>query len=254
MTTLLNPFEQPASGTITTSNTGGTDADLLDEAIIGANMTMATDSTSPMHGTTAAKLALTSTATAITYTGWSASVFTAAFGGALARMFGAFYFRTNAATVASSIRLIQFRQAGVLLGSIGRSNGTNGFHFRDAADAQAGGISAAVSANTWYRVEFDVICGGTSNLFVYVGDSLTQQGTAASFVGTIGGTGIDEGRLGFNTTNFSSTSGDFILLDSLNFNNVGVPGPGPYTKGPVWPPAEPNAPTLRLAQSILRSR
>lgn len=235
--TLLNNFEQPASGTtITTANTGGTDADLLDEAVIGASMTMATDNASPMHGSLAAKLALTGAATAITYTGWSATPWNAKFGGALAHFYGAFYFRTNVATVASSIRLVQFRQAGVLLGSIGRSNGTNGFHFRDAADAQAGGISAAVSADTWYRVEFDVICGGTSNLYVYVGDSITQQGTAASFAGTIGGTGVDEARLGFNTANFSTTSGDYILLDSLNINNVALPGPGPYTNVAVAPP------------------
>lgn len=229
---LLNNAEAQTSGTtITNANTSGTDADLLDEVVIGANMTATFDSTTAAHGTNAFKLALTSTATAVTYVGWSPT----AYGTADTHLYGVFYFRTNVTSIASSIRLVSFNNAGTVAAVLGCVNGNQGFQWRTSA-AAVGTISGAISANTWYRVEFDLLTGasGAGTATVYVGDSTTPAGTAVSGTQSFGTT-VNNVRYGFTTANFSSTSGDFVLIDSINLNNTGVPGPGPYTAGP--PPA-----------------
>jgi hypothetical protein len=62
------------------------------------------------------------------------------------------------------------------------------------------------------------------------------QGTSTPASTQAFGTQCDGFRAGFCTANFSSTSGDAIILDSLNANTVGVPGPGPYTSTPSTGP------------------
>jgi hypothetical protein len=225
---ILNNAESQASGTtVTQANSGGASANAFDTApVIGANMTLTYDNATPMHGANAFKFALTSTATAITYVEWTSTTF----GSALSRFFGAFYFRTNVASIAATIRLVSFLSGGTLVGRLSVVNGNQGFQFRNNADVAIGTISGAIAANTWYRVEFDVTCGasGAGTATVYAGDGTTAL-NSASFTATSFGTVVDNIRFGFNTAAFSVTAGDFVLLDDLNVNGTGVPGPGPYT-------------------------
>jgi hypothetical protein len=232
---LLNNAESVTAGaTVTAANSGGTNANAFATPVIGANITLTADNAAPAHGVNAFKFALTSTATAITYLHWSPTEW----GSAVAHIYGAFYFRTNVTSIASTLRLVSFLKAGALVGRIGVTNGNQGFQFRNSADATTnmGAVSGALSANTWYRAEFDILCGasGSGTINVYVGDSATLQGTT-SFTGQAFGTDIDEIRFGFNTANFSSTSGDYILIDDINVNSTGLPGPGPYSAGAVDP-------------------
>lgn len=224
----IHNAESQASGTtVSAANSSGTDESAFDSVTIGANMALTYDTTNIAHGTRAFKFALTSTATNITYMEWDWAT-------SQAHVYGAFYFATNVASIASTIRLISFLSNGALVGRIGVVNGNQGFQFRNSADAAIGTISGTISANTVYRVEFDVLCGasGSGTLTVYLGDSTTPLGTA-SFSATSFGTTINQVRYGANTAAFSTTAGNAFWLDDLNVNAVGVPGPGPYTSGPI---------------------
>jgi hypothetical protein len=233
---LLNNAEsQPSGTTVTLGNSGGTDANAFDERVIGTNMTETFDNAHPAHGTNGFKFALTSTATDVTYVGWTS----ASIGSAVTRLFGAFYFYLAATAITSSIRLIQFRNGAGLSAGIGCTNGLQGFQFRNSADAAVTPLTGTILANTLYRVEFDITFSatvGAGTINVYLGDSLTVQGTSTPAATQAFGTGFDGFRAGFCTANFSSTSGDAVILDSLNLNTTGMPGPGPYTSGPPPPP------------------
>jgi hypothetical protein len=235
---LINNAEAQASGTaVTNANNAGTDADLLDEAVVGTNMTMTFDNAHPAHGTNGFKFALTSTATAVTYAGWTGTQM----GSPVTRLFGAFYFYLAATAITSSIRLIQFRDGAGLSAGIGCTNGLQGFQFRNSADAAVTPLTGTITANTLYRVEFDITFSatvGAGTINVYLGDSVTVQGTSTVSTQAFG-TQCDGFRAGFCTANFSSTSGDAVILDSLNANTVGVPGPGPYTKSIAVPGLKP---------------
>ena len=225
---LLNNAESQSSGTtVTAGNSGGTDANAFNAVVIGANMTETFNNAHPAHGLNSFKAALTSTATAITYLEWtSVSV-----GSPVTRLYGAFYFYLAAAAIPSSIRLIQFRNGAGLSAGISCTNGLQGFQFRNNADTAIAPLTGTILANTLYRVEFDITFSatvGTGTLNVYVGDSLTLQGTSSPAATQNFGTQCDGYRAGFCTANFSTTSGDAIFLDDLNLNTTGLPGPGPY--------------------------
>jgi hypothetical protein len=226
---LLNNAESQASGTtVTTGNSGGIDANAFGEVVIGANMTATFDSGVAAHGANGFKLALTSTATAITYVGWTATEV----GGAVVTLYGAVYFRIHSA-VASSVRWLDFRNGAALVARLGLVNGTasQGVQWRTAADASSGTISGTLAADTLYRCEFQVAANGSAIARVFTGDGTTQLGVDAVPAANYLGTTFDGFRAGFNTANFSSTSGEYIAIDSINLNAVGMPGPGPYTVG-----------------------
>jgi hypothetical protein len=225
---LLNNAETAGSGTtIATNNTGGTDANAFDAVVIGASMTATFDNAHPGHGSNAFKIAQTSTTTAATYVEWQPT----SFGGAVARLSGAFYWY-YVATIASSIRLINFRNGAASAGCLGCTNGTQGMQWRNAADSSVGAVSNFNAASTLYRVEFSIWfhpTQGEATVNVFLGNSVTPSVTTT--VGNVVfGEKCDGVRIGCTTANFSSTSGDAFWIDDLNFNDTGVPaGPGPYS-------------------------
>lgn len=235
---LLNNAEGQSSGTTVTQgsggNSGGASGNYFDEVAIGANMTETFDNTSAGNGVNSYKMALTSTATAITYVGWtSASV-----GTAVGTMYGAVYFLVHSA-IASSVRWISFYNGSTLVGRLGNVNGLQGVQWRTQADAGSGTISGTLTADVWYRCEFTAIFGasGVSVAHIYTGNTTTEVGTGASSVaGALNGaTTADHVRIGFDTANFSSTSGAYIAHDDINLNDTALPGPGPYGTAAVLP-------------------
>jgi hypothetical protein len=226
---LLNNAESQTSGTtVTTANSGGTNATAVDEAPIGANMTMTYDSGVAANGTNGFKIALTSTATAITYMGWTATPF----GSAVATLYGSISFRIHSA-VASSIRWIAFFNGSTLAGYLGLVNGMQGAQWRSSADAAIGTISNSSNllvADTLYRCEFQITGGasGAGTAKIYSGNGTTQYGADATFSATSFGTTFNHVRFGCCTANFSSTSGTYLAMDDVNFNSTGLPGPPPY--------------------------
>jgi hypothetical protein len=225
---LLNNFETgPAGATVSSANSGGPDANAFDGVTIGTNMAATYDNTVSMHGGQSMKIALAAAATAATTAKWTST----SWGAGLAHFQFAIYVRTNVASIASSVRLISFYSGATLVGRLGMVNGNQGFQFRNSADATTsmGAVSGAISANTFYRVEVDVVCGasGTGQCNVYVGDSTTLQGST-SFTGQAFGTVVDEIRFGPDTANFSSTAGDAIWFDGIA-TSAGLPL-GPRTR------------------------
>jgi hypothetical protein len=226
---LLNNFESGTNGAdITSANSGGTDANAFDETVAGANMTKTYDATLVAHGLLGAKLALTSTATDTTYVGWTST----SLAGTFVTLYGAVYFRLSD-NVASSIRWLDFLSGSTLVARLGIVNGTasQGVQWRTAADLSTGTISGTLAVNTLYRCEFQVAANGSAIARVFTGDGTTQLGVdavpAANYTGTI----FDHFRAGFQTANYTTTSGAYLNMDSINLNDAGFPGPGPYTSG-----------------------
>src|SRR6266566_5403775 len=145
---LNNNAEGQGSGTtVTTANSGGGSGDAFDEAIIGANMTETFDNGQPAHGANAYKDALTSTATAITYLGWTST----SIGSAVVDLWGRVYIYANRVPATSTVRLIQFFNAATLIGTLGGpASGTGNFQFRGSGDTAIGTGSTAINANTLY--------------------------------------------------------------------------------------------------------
>lgn len=232
---LLNNAEAQASGTtVTPDNSGGPDADAFDAVVIGANMTNTFDNAHPAHGVCGYKFALASTATAATYLEWYAAI-----GAARVTLFGGFYFYSNRVPATSTIRFLQFLKDATVVGYLGvDQSGLSSPQFRSSADAAIGTAGFVMSANTLYRVEWTVTCGasGSGTVKVFLGNGTTPQGTDGAFSAVSFGTDINKFRIGFTTANFSSTSGDFAIIDDINLNSTGYPGPGSYSKGGVFLP------------------
>lgn len=229
---ISNNAESQSSGTtVTTGNSGGGGNQAFDLVTIGANMSCTFDSAHPAHGVNGIKFALTSTATAITTVNWTST----SVGTAVSRMLGAFYVYVAASAVASSIRLVQFFNSTTMQAGIGCTNGLQGFQFRNSADAAVAPLTGTITANTLYRVEFDITfstAAGSGTINVYLGDNTgTPQGTSTVTAQAFGASSAADGaRFGFNTAAFSTTSGDAIILDDIYLATSGsLPiGPGPY--------------------------
>lgn len=230
---LLNNAEAQTSGTAVAtdgSNTGGTNANAFNAAVIGANMSLTFDNTHPAHGTNGYKMTQTGTTPAITYEEWTAT----AIGTAVPHIFGAIYVYLTV-TPGSTLRFIRFANGATLIGYIAITSGTPTVAFRSAADAQIGTASTALTLNVVMRIEFDVLFGAsgtaTGAIVCYTGDGTTPLATNGALgvnaFGTSAGTDII--RYGANTANWMTVAGPTSMWwDSINLNSTGVPGPGPY--------------------------
>lgn len=222
---LLNDAETGSSGTaVTTGNSGGANEDAFSAVTVGANMTLAYDSAQAAHGSKAFKVALSSTATAITFVSWTLDA-------ARGRVYGAFHVYLTAFP-ASSIRIAHFKLGSTLAVGLYVASGTGRIGIRSAADSSLIEGTVSVTRNGWNRIEFDVnVAGGAADAWLYTtADGTTAADHVAVTGQSFGASTVDTVQFGANTANFSSTSGDAFWLDDLNVNLTGVPGPGPYTK------------------------
>lgn len=263
MTLVLNNAESGSDGTtVTTANSGGTDANAFDNVVIGTNMTETFSNTHPAHGTLAFKTALTSTSTAITYLEWTSATF-----GALAtEVYGAVYLCiVNGASGAptSSIRFLRFFNGasagyGVKIESGGTTMHISIMDGTGASVGTLGGTSAAgPAAGIVGRIEFHFLfntgSGEVARAKLFTGDNLSVDETDAVLTATNIGAGFDGLRVGALTANFSSTSGAAFWVDSIALDTAatGFLGPGPYSAPSagqiVYPDADIDAATWTTA-------
>jgi hypothetical protein len=214
---LFNDAESQVSGTtVTTGNSGGGLDNAFNLVTIGASMALTFDSANPMHGVNAFKIDQLSTVTAPTYVTWDVTSFVFTF----QTLQGSFYFRTPTA-IASTIRLLGFANGTTIQGRLGCTNGLQGFQWRGgvAGDTAQGTISGTLTANTWYRVEWEVafdVVSGFCNARIYTGDSTTLQGEAISSNLQFGvaPVGCNKIHTGVTTANWSSVA-DTCYVDDI---------------------------------------
>lgn len=210
------------TATVTTGNSGGTNANAFNGVTIGASATLTYDSVHAAHGTLGFKTVIgaTNQPTHMIWTGL----------GGVTEMWGAFYIYITA-NPTSTIRLIAFFSGGALLGNLGFPNSNGHIQWKFPGDTSVGttNVSSAATLNGWTRVEFHVVFNtttGSGEAKVFSGDSTSQGGGDETFSAANTGASCDEVRIGMNAA--STTVSYTYWLDSLNFNTVGFPGPGPY--------------------------
>jgi|SRR6185295_10677811 len=214
---------QPDGTTVTTGNSGGnSQADAFNSVVIGANMTCQySNGVLPAQGNTAIKMALTSTATAITYVAWNST----SIGSAVVDLRLRWWYYCTIIPV-SGLRIVEFRKAGVRIAGVDMESGGGTISCRSAADATVGTTSSVIPLSTWMRFELDLHCNastGTMTINCYKGFDNTGLATPASCTAQNFSTGCDEVRIGATTANFSSTAGNFWIIDGLHLTTNALP-------------------------------
>jgi hypothetical protein len=213
----VNTFEGGTSGTtITAANSGGASGDAFDIVLTGGSFTNAFSNAQAMHGTLSLRQA-----------GGSASQahFRWDFAPAVDRMFFRFYFRTPTISTARSLVQLRVSSAQVLRVALSGS----ALVVNDAANGLLD-TSTGLSGNTWYRVEGDVQQStGNVTINIYAGDSLTTLDVLTATGASIGTADYEEIRFGqiANATGLPD-----LFFDSLDANDVGLPGPWLQTVAP----------------------
>lgn len=218
MTTLYNSFEEGVSGvTITTGNSGGAPNNAFDSVTVGTGATVAYDNTHSAHGTLAAKIQTTGTASLATFK-WQGSLGTPTT--AWARAY--FYFTGNPG---SQTRVINFSNAG---GSCGTAN-INGTGKIVGSSGTAGTtqftFTNAIPLNTWFRIEIMLTgdsSAGVLSISLYTGDSTVPIEThTASAINTNGPP--NQVQFGAAVTGIANIGPYWI--DDVGASDVGPLGP-----------------------------
>jgi hypothetical protein len=224
---LINNAEAQSSGTtVTTGNSGGTNADAFNAVTIGGLATLTFDSTHAAHGTNGFKYVIGSSnqPTHLDWTGFSVTEIWGAVG---------IYMTANPT---STIRGISFWNSGALVGNLGAPNNTGLMQWKFPGDTSVGTLNnTALTLNQWNRIEFHVIFNastGSGEAQWYAGDASSQTGTSATFTATNSGAGCDEVRIGMNAA--STTVSYTWWMDDFKLSGTAYPGPGPYTSGSAF--------------------
>lgn len=235
---LVNNAESQTSGTtVTTGNSGGTNANAFTTVTTTpANVTLTYSSTHPAHGTNGFLYNQLGATPSITCVEWDSTVL-----GTRHRLFITVYgYFTTLPT--STLRLVKFLNGTTPLGYCGGpASGTPRMQFRNYNDTTVGtSTSVNAAVNTLYRWEIDVTFGpnGTGTVAQFLGDSTTQDGTSGVLsAGQMGAGGsasnnqdCNKVQIGMTEANFLTAAGSF-WLDSINVNDSSLPGPGPYVSG-----------------------
>jgi hypothetical protein len=225
----VNNAETQVSGTtVTTANSGGTDATAFDNVTIGGLATLTYDNAHAAHGTNGFKYTIGTTNQA-TYRAWTGL-------GGVTEIWGAYYLYETAHPT-STIRMISFWGGGVLLGNLGAPNNTGFLQWKFPGDTSVGTLNnTALALNQWNRIEFHVVFNattGSGDAQWYAGDATGQTGTSSTFSAANTGAACDEVRIGMNAA--STTVSYTWWMDDDNLNATGYPGPAPYTLGPPPP-------------------
>lgn len=216
----INTFEGGTNGTaVTTGNTGGASGDAANQIVAGAGWTHRFSSAQAMHGSLSLEQVGGSGTQA--YFAWTYTSVDRVYGRAYAYLTTAFQGRS----------LIQCRAAAAQTWRIALTSG-GVVEFRNAANTLVDS-SAALSLNTWYRIEFDVQQStGNFTVLIYVGDGVT----GGDLLDTLSGTGASLGTTDFDEIRFgqiaNATGLNSLFFDGLDVNDVGLPGPWLQTVTP----------------------
>lgn len=209
----VNTLEGGTNGVTVTQgvggNTGGASGDFFDIIITGASFTNEFSTAQAMHGTLSLRQAGGSA---------SQSHFRWDFSPAIDRAFFRFYFRTPTISTGRSLAQLRVGSAQALRLALSGSALTVNNAANTVLDTSTG-----LSSNTWYRVEADVQQStGNVTINIYAGDALTTLDVLTATGASIGGGDYEEIRFGqiANATGLPD-----VFFDSLDANDIGLPGP-----------------------------
>lgn len=213
---LSNTFEsgQPTNTVITVANSavGGDAFDLVNQT---GTSTVKFDSTNP-RGTLAYRL-LTDGSGSNGFVQWKAAI------GSPTEVWGRVYWRFPAVPSVAARNVGFYTSAGAYMDSIGLLN-SGVVRVSDKAFGSTD-TASALAVNTWYRVEFHLLCSATVGVIeanVYVGDS-TSLFTSAARTNVDTGTGL--GEIDFGVAGGGAPVSFTLDHDDINVNATGFPGP-----------------------------
>lgn len=213
----INSFEGGTTTTaISTANSGGVSGQAFN-AITGAIAQF--NNTTPMHGAMMMRLPF-STVSAAGSGNWTG------LGSNTGHVYGRWYFRISG-TATVTTRLCQWHDNAAALCCAMRLSVTNTLQPLNAAGTAIGSASAALTANTWYRIEYDILPSttvGTFTFTVYAGDSPTAFSAPAGATGAVLGANIAEVRTGVPTA-VTPTAAINLDFDDFDINTTALPGP-----------------------------
>lgn len=224
MPALNNTAESGAIGaTVTTANSGGASGDSWDNVQIGANASVTYVESPTMVGKRGYRVATGATSTTA-YLQWTGKI-AARWPSGLAANYGRTYFITSGIPAVDTT-FVEFSDAA---GTTNRGNirlrSTGVLRLRNAANGTVVSGTVVLSANTLYRVEWQVdgAALGSYVLNLYLGnsavplESLSGSGNFGGVIGTV--------RVGFVTNIANSVVWHF---DGINVNDAALPGPSVY--------------------------
>lgn len=189
------------------------------------------DTAQHMHGTTAGRLNTGANASYVAYSGFSTTQFAAR----------AYVYYGSFPAVSANQNLIQIRSGSTVLNGFDFGDNDHRFSFRTPTGVGYFVSPAAISLNTWYRVEIAwniSATGGSVNARVYLGDSTTALWQVNPTAINTGTAPITEVRFGSNN---SATSMGSTWLDEVAARDASVLLIGPYSTA---------APTVNATASV----
>jgi hypothetical protein len=230
-----NSFEGGTNGTtITSANSGGTSGQAFDAIGSGTGTTVAFSSTS-MHGSLGAVLAVGSTAAGANLQ-WSST----SLGTISATSWGRIYFSLSSLTLTGDA-ILAFYSGSTFGGGIQVGGASAGkLNFQNTAFGQTNTFTTTLTASTWYRLEWQVTPGASAagNLVavLYAGDATTALETQTSTTGVYGSSTTWNGiRFGWGAAGANHASQPNLFLDDIQLNSTGYPGPYVASSSPAAP-------------------
>lgn len=223
---LANNADGGTNGTtVSTANSGGTSGDAWDAVTIGLNTTATFDSTvTPRAGGLSYKLTEPATLATV-YLTWSTALGTLSTGAHIA---GRLYLRMSTLPTGSWGVFRILNGSTILCGLRVTTTGTIQMEQSGASVSGTAG-NGTMSANTWYRLEFDFTGvgsasgAGTGRLFV--GDATAQTGTDATTSAVSFGTlAPNTVRIGMSSAVAGMPASSSFWVDDLQLNASGMPG------------------------------
>jgi hypothetical protein len=219
-----NYEEGTAGTTMTTGNTGGSGSTAFSAIGTGTGVTVAFDSDA-MHGSVAGKTAV-GTTSAAAYQQWSSAVM-----GTISTVsYGRAYFKVASLTLTGDA-IIAFLTGSTFGGGIQLGGVSAGkLNFQNTAFGQTNTFTTTLSANTWYRLEWQITPGASAAgrlvVKLFLGDSTTALETQTSTTGVYGSsTSWNAIRFGWGAAGGNHANQPAINWDDLNVNLTGMPGP-----------------------------
>lgn len=208
---------------VTTGNSGGSSGDAWDSVSIGTAATLVFDTAQAVRGSLSYRHATGATSTTANAR-WTSTTLT----GSPSQLWGRFYCRFSDPLSDRSIARARSGTTQVIRLQI-TSSGT--IQLRNSANSVVATSSTVLSADTWYRIEFNAVPGttATSEFKIFVGDSTTATETVNGSSDYSSATTVDE----FGIGNFANgADAPSMWYDDIEANSSGYPGPSLITVTP----------------------
>lgn len=216
---LVNTAEGGSNGSAVTTGNSGSGSGSAWNSVSSSSSTVEFSTSQSVAGSFSYRLATGGTSATANLIWDSSSI------GSPTHVYGRVYFRLPAANVDREIA--RWRRGTTQVARL-RFNGTSSVlelrQGNNSAPATSGGTgTVTLSANTWYRVEWDIQAGTLTNtIYLYAGDSTTPLETITG--NGVFATGGVINEVGFGQFTAAASLGD-LFLDAIVLNDTGLPGP-----------------------------